>query len=186
MPRLFAAVAMPEEIASSLDRLCTGLPDARWTDPDDFHLTLRFIGEVDHETFYEIGEELARVRLPPFDIELKGIGQFPPGGPLRQLWLGVTHNPDLDRLRRRIDTCLHAAGVPREGRRFIPHVTLARFRWPPPEARLGSYLQRHALFRLPPFPVSSFALFSTILRKDGAEHVVEAEYDFVTGDTSRK
>jgi 2'-5' RNA ligase len=85
------------------------------------------------------------------------------------------------RLRRRIDACLAEAGVPAERRKFVPHVTLARFRQPPPEARLAAYLQRHSLVRLPPFPVDSFGLYSSILRSDGAEHLLEAEYNFVTG-----
>jgi RNA 2',3'-cyclic 3'-phosphodiesterase len=172
---------MPEEISSALDRLCTGLPDTRWTGSDDFHLTLRFIGDVDHAAFYDIGELLTGIMLPPFDLQLVGLGQFPPRGPLRQLWAGVAPSPDLDRLRRRIDACILEAGVPRDGRKYIPHVTLARFRAPPPEPRLAAYLLRNALFRSSPFPVSSFGLYSSLLRSDGAEHTLEAEYDFVTG-----
>jgi 2'-5' RNA ligase len=59
MPRLFVALTMPEEVADQLDRLCVGLPGIRWADPGQFHLTLRFIGEVENGTFYEIGEALA-------------------------------------------------------------------------------------------------------------------------------
>ena len=186
MPRLFVAIAMPEEVADALDALYRGFPDGRWTDLDDLHLTLRFIGEVDHSTFYDIGELLTGISLPPFELELKGIGQFPPRGPLRQLWAGVSSSPELDRLRRRVEQCVSEAGVPPERRRFVPHVTLARFRQPPSEPRLVSYLQRHALFRLPPFPVDRFGLYSSILRSDQAQHVLEAEYDFVAGAMSRQ
>ncbi len=185
MPRLFVAIPMPPDVADTLDKLSHGFPDARWTDLDDLHLTLRFVGEVDHNTFYEIGELLAGVSLPPFDLELAGIGQFPPRGALRQLWVGVAPNESLERLRRRVDRCVAEAGVPPEGRKFVPHVTLARFRQPPPEHRLATFLERHSLVRLPPFPVSSFGLYSSILRSEGAEHVLEAEYDFVTGVMAR-
>lgn len=185
MPRLFVALEMPEEVAEALDRLCVGLPDTRWTDLDDFHLTIRFIGEVDHSTFYELGQLLAGVMLPPFELELAGLGQFPPRGALRQLWAGIVPNADLERLRRRIEHCVREAGVAPERRKFQPHVTLARFRQPPPPARLATYLRTRSLFRLPPFPVSRFGLYSSHLRHDGAEHVLEAEYDFVAGIMER-
>jgi len=185
LPRLFVAIAMPSEITDTLDRLCHGLPDARWTDLDDLHLTIRFVGEVDHNAFYEIGELLASISLPPFELELAGIGQFPPRGALRQLWIGVSPNEALERLKRRVDRCVGEAGVPPERRKFVPHVTLARFRQPPPQHRLATYLARHSLVRLPAFPVSAFGLYSSILRADGAEHVLEAEYDFVTGHMTR-
>jgi len=97
------------------------------------------------------------------------------------LWVGVVPSPDLGGGRRRVDARVHEAGVPRDGRKFIPHVTLARFRAPPPEPRLATYLRRHSLFRSSLFPVSSFGLYSSFLRSDGAEHTLEAEYDFVTG-----
>lgn len=185
MPRLFVALAMPPEVEDALDRLSHGFSDVRWTALDDLHLTLRFIGNVDHNTFYEIGGLLAGVSLPPLEIELAGIGQFPPRGPLRQLWIGVSPNAELNRLRRRIDRCLLEAGVPPDGRKFVPHVTLARFRQPPPEHRLAAYLQRHSLVRLPAFPVSTFGLYSSVLKADGAEHLLEAEYDFVAGIMTR-
>lgn len=186
LPRLFVAIAMPPDVADALDRLGHGFPDARWTDLDDLHLTVRFIGDVDHSTFYEIGELLAGISLPPFDLELCGIGQFPARGPLRQLWIGVSANPALERLRRLVDRYVVEAGVQREHRKFVPHVTLARFRQPPPEPRLATYLYRHSLVRLPPFPVDSFGLYSTILRAGGAEHVLEADYNFVTGRMLRE
>ena len=176
---------MPSEVADALDRLGHGLPEARWTDLEDLHLTIRFVGEVDHNVFYEIGELLMDVSLPPFDLELAGIGQFPPRGALRQLWIGVAPNEALERLKRRVDRCVGEAGVPRERRKFVPHVTLARFRQPPLEHRLARYLVRHSLVRLPAFPVSAFGLYSSTLRADGAEHVLEAEYDFVTGQMTR-
>lgn len=176
---------MPEEIQDALDRLSHGFPEADWTALDDLHLTLRFIGEVDHSTFYEIGELLMGVTLPPFELELADIGQFPPRGALRQLWIGVSSNEALDRLKRRIDRSITEAGVPLEGRKFVPHVTLARFRQPPSEQRLAAYLRRHSLIRLPPFPVSTFGLHSSVLKARRAEHLLEAEYDFVAGVMTR-
>lgn len=185
MPRLFIALELPDETVAELDRLCVGLPGARWTPVDGFHLTLRFIGEVDHQTFCDIGEGLASVSLRPFEMRLKGLGEFPPRGPMHTLWAGVEAPEGLMQLRRRVDRVLEEVGVERERRKFVPHVTLARFREPPPHERYASWLARRALFRTAPFPVSHFTLCSSILRPDGAEHLPEASYDFVSGVAER-
>ena len=185
MPRLFIALAMPEEIAEEIDSLCTGLPGVRWTELEQFHLTLRFIGEVDHNTFYDIGEALMSVSAPPFEMRLKGIGQFPPRGAPHTLWVGVEDAEPLLRLRRRIERVLAEVGLEPEHRKFTPHVTLGRVKEPLPQDRFGSFLRRTALFRSSPFAVSSFGLYSSLLRPDGAVHTLEAEYDFVTGTVER-
>ena len=185
MPRLFVAIAIPLEISPALERLCVGLPAVRWTAPGDFHLTLRFIGEVDRPSFYEIGERLADVRLPPLELALKGLGVFPPRGDPHTLWVGVAAEEPLLLLKRRIDRVVDAVVAEREKRKFVPHVTLARFREPPPVERFGSWLARRALLATPAFPVSGFHLYSRHLRADRAEHMIEASYDFVTGVAER-
>lgn len=185
MIRLFVAIPIPEEIAEEVDRLCDGLPGVRWTDMDDFHLTLRFIGEVDEPTFCDIGEALAGVSMEPFEMRLRGIGHFPPRGHPHTLWVGVEDPEPVVRLRRRIERVLEDVGIGPERRRFVPHVTIGRVREPLPEHRFGRFLQRTSLFRSSPFPVSGFTLFSSQLRREGALHIVEAEYDFVTGAVER-
>lgn len=185
MPRLFVAIDIPDEVAESLERLCVGLPDVRWTEPEDFHLTVRFIGEVDTPTFLEIGSALAQVSSPPFDVRLHGIGHFPPRGEPTTLWIGADGGEPLLALRRRIDRALAAVGVGPEPRKFHPHVTLARFRRPPPENRLGAFLRNTGLYRSPSFAVSGFSLWSSVLRPEGALHALEASYDFVSGHMER-
>ncbi|MEO1017312.1 MAG: RNA 2',3'-cyclic phosphodiesterase [Pseudomonadota bacterium] len=185
MPRLFVAIAMPTEVVQSLERLTIGLPAMRWTEPEQFHLTLRFIGEVDHGTFCEMGEQLADISMPPFDLQLEGIGQFPLRGPPNSLWAGVAKNEHLLRLKRRIDRTLEEVGLEPERRKFTPHVTIGRFRDAPPEKRFGSWLARRALFRSKPFPVHDFGLYSSYLHRGGAEHQLEATYDFVSGVAER-
>ncbi len=185
MPRLFIALSIPEPVGDELDRLCSGLPGVRWTFADAFHLTLRFIGEVDHNTFYDIGEALSGISLPPFEMRLKGIGQFPPRGMPHTLWAGVEDPESVLRLRRKIERILIELGLPPERRKFVPHVTLGRVKEPLPAERFGRFLARRALFRSSAFPVSRFGLYSSILRRQGAEHVLEAEYDFVTGVMER-
>ncbi|MGF1477761.1 MAG: RNA 2',3'-cyclic phosphodiesterase [Geminicoccaceae bacterium] len=181
MPRLFVALELPEWLRERLSILQQGLPDVRWVPPEQMHITLRFIGEVDRPTFHETMYALANVGTRPFDLELKGLGHFPPRGPLRQLWVGVVAHPELLHLKRRIDRALRDIGVEAEGRKFSPHVTLGRFRLPPPENRLASFLRRHGLFAAPAFPVSDFHLVSSALHPDGAIHEIEASYELVPG-----
>lgn len=187
MPRLFIALPMPEEAQVALEPLCVGLPGVHWTPVDDFHLTLRFIGEVDHATFYEIGEFLSSVVAPPFELRLAGLGVFPPRGLPHTLWAGLEEgcHQHLMALRRRIERVLREAGVPPERRNFVPHVTLGRLTSASPEPRFAAWFARRALFRSIAFPVSAFNLYSSQLRPEGALHLLEASYDFVSGVMER-
>jgi 2'-5' RNA ligase len=76
---------------------------------------------------------------------------------------------------------LKVAGLPPDPRKYAPHVTLARIRGPLSPARVGTYLMRHSLYSSAPFAVSSFHLFSSWLRPEGAEYQIEASYDLVPG-----
>lgn len=186
MPRLFVAIDIPDDVAFQLERLCIGLPGIRWTAPGQFHLTLRFIGEVDHSTFYDIGEGLGTVSLRPFELALKGLGLFPPRGAPHTLWVGIDDaEGGVATLKRRIDRVLDEVGVEPERRKFVAHVTLGRFREPPPVDRMASFLASRTLFRTEHFPVSGFTLYSSQLRPEGALHTAEAEYDFVAGVMER-
>jgi 2'-5' RNA ligase len=181
MPRLFVALALPDPVKRSLEPLARGLGDVRWLDPEQQHLTLRFIGELDNGRFEEVAEALGLVEGSPFELGLEGLGHFPPRGEPQVLWVGVAKSPELASLRRRIDRALAALGLLPEGRKFTPHVTLARVRAPLSRERLGTYLMRHNLYRSERFSVSSFHLFSSRLKPDGAQHLLEASYELVPG-----
>jgi RNA 2',3'-cyclic 3'-phosphodiesterase len=181
VPRLFVALEVPVEVKRSLLPLMRGLGDVRWLDFDQQHLTLRFIGELDGGQTEEVVDALGLVTGAPLKLQLKGIGHFPPRGEPRVLWAGVERNPELERLKRGIDRALTHAGLPRDERKFAPHVTLARLRRPPLPDKLGTWLMRHSLYRSEPFPVSSFHLYSSWLRPDGADYQIEASYELVPG-----
>lgn len=181
MPRLFVALDLPPPVKRTLEPLARGLGDVRWTPPEQQHLTLRFIGEVDNGALNDVAEALALVPAEPIELSLRGLGHFPPRGEPRVLWVGVARSPALASLKRRIDRALEEVGLPSEARKFAPHVTLARIRGPLSAAGLGTYLMRHGLYRSEPFPVSSFHLYSSWLRPDGAEHQIEASYELVPG-----
>lgn len=185
MPRLFVAIDLPDEVAAQVERLCIGLPAIRWVEPEQLHLTVRFIGEVEAPTFYDLGEALGAVSLRPFELRLKGLGIFPPRGAPHTLWIGAEDDGGLAQLRRRVDRAADDAGIPSERRKFQPHVTLGRFREAPPQPRLASFIASRALFASEPFMVSGFTLYSSVLRPEGALHVPEASYDFVSGVMER-
>jgi RNA 2',3'-cyclic 3'-phosphodiesterase len=181
MLRLFVALDLPATIKADLTSLVGNLPDTRWADDDQLHLTLRFIGEVDGGTARDIMEALATVPARPIELLLKGVGHFPPRGEPKVLWVGVERSEELVAFKRRIDSALRDTGLAAEGRKFSPHVTIARFRQPPPYNRFAAYLARHSLYRSAPFWVSDFALYSSWLRPEGALHRLEARYELVPG-----
>ncbi len=173
--RLFVAIVLPAEIKEQLDHLCAGVPGAKWVEPDNRHLTLRFIGEADGALFGDIQRALGEVRAEAFELRLKGVGKFGQRRRARQLWAGVEAGEPLGRLQRRIETALTAIGLAPEQRKFHAHVTLARLK-DAPMGRVGAYLVNHGLFASESFAVASFVLCSSLLSHSGAIYRAEATY----------
>ena len=171
MLRLFVGIALPPELKLRLSLLCSGVPGARWVDPGNYHLTLRFIGEVDEGLAGDIDESLARIQAPRFDMALAGVGHFGD----RMLWVGVDKSPPLVHLRDKVESALVRLGLAPETRRYAPHVTLARLR-NVGEAKLHSFISEHALFRAAPFAVAQFSLVASYLTKSGAIYEDQADY----------
>ena len=176
MIRLFVALALPPEIAEALGRLTLPLPGARWVEDADYHLTLRFIGEVDEDIAEDYHTALSQVRAPAFSLALRGLGLFGDRRGVNALWAGVPPTPPLTHLRDKVETALVRAGLSPEGRRFHPHVTLARFRGQGEATRIETLVARHSLWTTPPFEVTHFTLFSSHLGRKGAHYTVEADY----------
>jgi 2'-5' RNA ligase len=174
MTRVFVAIALPPHTVDALSALCEGIPGARWVN-GRFHLTLRFVGEVDRAAFDEIVHALGEVDAHAFELALAGVGHFPPRGAPRALWAGVRRDPALELLQSRIESALQRADLPPETRKFAAHITLARLRDAPIE-RVQAYLARHALFAAEPFPVEAFHLFSSQMTRDGSIYAIEASY----------
>jgi len=176
MYRLFVAVDLPDLVSRALSGLCFGLPGAKWIDESRMHVTLRFIGEVDGAVFRDIEEALETVRAEPFDLSLKGVGYFPPRRDPEILWVGVEKNSALVHLRNKIESALVRAGLEPENRKFTPHVVLARLKGTP-AGRVARFMAENGLFRIDPFPVSEFCLYSSFLASEGAVHTLEASYE---------
>jgi 2'-5' RNA ligase len=171
MLRLFVGIDLPPELKLRLSTMCSGVPEARWVDAGNFHLTLRFIGEVDEGVASDIDAALMRIDASAFSLRLAGVGQFG----TRMLWVGVEKSPLLLQLQGKVENALQRTGLPPETRRYSPHVSLARLR-PPLGAKLQEFLGAHALFRSEPFDVPHFSLIASYLTKSGAIYEDQADY----------
>ena len=175
MPRLFIAVDLPDTIKENLETMFFGIPGARWVALDQLHLTVRFIGDVDGTLFHDIINILEEVNIPPFDLQLKGVGHFPPRGAPRVLWVGLDKSELLQLLRNKIETTLLKIGLKHEKRKFSPHITLARLKNTHLQ-KVANFLSGNGLFSQEPFQVDDFKLYSSILTRKGAIHRVERVY----------
>jgi len=174
MPRLFTALEIPQSAALSLSLLRGGVPGARWIDRENFHITLRFIGDIDHRTADEVVAGLDRVRRQQFDLTLSGTGVFGGKKP-HSIWAGVQPTPALMALQAEHERICQRIGLPAEQRKFTPHVTLARLK----NARVDDvmhYLTGRGNFSAGPFTVSRFVLMSSRDSVGGGPYVVEEAY----------
>jgi 2'-5' RNA ligase len=174
MPRLFTGLEIPTGIGQSLAMMRGGLPGARWIDPENYHLTLRFIGDIDAALARDIASLLGRVRRSPFDLRLEGLSSFGGRKP-RAVVAAVSPASALMELQAEHDRLLQRLGLEPEGRKYTPHVTLARLR-DSSSRQVAEYLSARGHFRSSPFQVSRFVLFSSRASVGGGPYVVEAAY----------
>jgi RNA 2',3'-cyclic 3'-phosphodiesterase len=174
MLRLFVGIGFPPELKLRLSLLCSGISGAKWVDPGNFHLTLRFIGEIAEDRASDVDDALVRLRARCFALQLARTGVFGGDKP-RSLWVGVERGPELPALRDKIEQALIRAGLPPEPRKFAPHVTLARLH-NPPIVQLGEFLAAHAGFRAEPLPVEAFSLIASFQTKSGSVYEDQADY----------
>ena len=178
MPRLFVALDLPAAVKQDLQRLSAGLRGARWATPEQYHLTLCFIGDVDGATTDEIAAALADITHPKFELALDGIGHFGRGNKAHTLWAAIRNEPRLVALHDRIETRLKTIGLALERRNYAPHVTIARLKRVT-SVRLAEYLQSNGAFSAGPFEVDAFHLFSSFLSHTRAIYTIEASYPLV-------
>lgn len=171
MPRLFTALEIPRDAALSLSLLRGGLPGARWVDVENYHLTLRFFGDIEGHVADEIANALDRVRRPAFPLSLSGVGAFGSKKP-HAVWAGISASPDLHALQAEIERICQRLGLPADPRKFSPHVTLARLKNSSPQD-VAHYLSARGNFSTMPFRVGRFVLMSSRESIGGGPYVVE-------------
>lgn len=175
MIRLFVGIELPETVRERLAGLSGGIPGARWVRPENMHLTVRFIGEVEHGMADDIDAALMRLQAPRFDLTLDGAGFFGKASAARTLWVGVRKCEALMRLQAKVEIAMQRLGLPAEERKYAPHITLARLRGVP-AARLLRFVEANGHFLAGPIPVERFVLFSSALGNAGSVYTAEARY----------
>lgn len=171
MPRLFVALEVPRNAAMSLSLLRGGLPGARWIDVENFHITLRFIGDIDGRTADEVVDRLDRIERPEFQLALSGMGSFGSKKP-HSIFAGVTQAPEMHALQAEVERICQRLGLPADPRKFTPHVTLARLRNVRPED-VAHYLSGRGNFHTAPFTVNRFVLMSSKESVGGGPYLTE-------------
>ncbi|APF36282.1 RNA 2',3'-cyclic phosphodiesterase [Chelatococcus daeguensis] len=174
MPRLFTGLEVPADIAEALARYRGGLYGARWIDVENYHITLRFIGDVDATTAADIYDSLADIDRPPVTVTLDMLDSFGGSRP-RTIFARVRPNPALTELQADHERCVRRAGLPPEPRKFTPHVTLARLRDASP-LDVADYFAGQGAFRPLTFTADRFVLFSSRASVGGGPYIVEAAY----------
>jgi len=174
MPRLFTGVEIPPVVGNALASLRGGLPGARWIDPENYHLTLRFIGDVDDVTAHEVADMLGRIKRGGFDLHMEGLTSFGGRKP-RAVVAQVSPAQPLIEVQAEQERLLQRVGLEPEGRKFMPHVTLARLR-DSSSRQVADYLASRGYFRTSPFRVDRFVLFSSRSSVGGGPYIVEASY----------
>lgn len=182
--RLFVAVEMPDRVGEALSVLQRPIDGARWVSRENLHLTLRFIGDADDTGAEDLDRGLAALAGPGFDLHVQGIGTFGSDCRIRALWAGVVPAAGLLALQETVERAAQGAGFEASGRKYVPHVTLARMDWGQRGRRSGirmgpqldAFMAAHAGLDVPAFPVTSFVLMSSVLTRDSPFYTVEARY----------
>jgi len=181
LPRLFSGFRISQEAEDWLAGLETDLPGARWIDPGDYHVTLRFFGDVDRHVADDIVAALSAARQVSFEAQIKGLTCFGGDRP-RNLVAEIVAAPGLTDLHRIHDRAALAAGLEPDHRKYLPHVTLARLDGTRPET-IARFLQSVTKAQLPKFDVGETVLFSARAGYGGGPYVAEETFSLARANS---
>lgn len=173
MHRLFVAIRPPEIIRERLLDLMEGVPDLRWQEDEQLHLTLRFIGEVDRPMAEDLAAALQGIRFERFSLALDGVGKFEKHRH-GALWAGVQPKDNLKTLNAKVERACQSVGLEPERRAYHPHITLARWKGRP--KGIDHFLELAGGLRSDPWEVGEFILYKSHLGHAGAHYEPVAEY----------
>jgi len=175
MIRLFAAVAVPDEIGMGLVARQGGIEGATWRPLDALHITLRVFGDIRENVARDLDAALIQTEGRPFSLTVSGAGAFGEGADLHAVWAGVEESEPLRRLAKACESAARRAGIMPETRTYRPHVTLAYLRRAS-GFEVAHWIQANNLLQSPKFEVSSFGLYSSWPTSEGSRYRLEAEY----------
>lgn len=180
MIRAFLALSLPDPVLSALRVQQFLLPLPRKEPPENFHLTLVFLGEQPEPVLEAAHERFEALRIPRFTLTLQGLGLFGGAKP-RAAWAGVAPSDPLMRLQAKLEQAARLSGIAVESRRFVPHVTLGRFTSPNAEdtMRLERAVAGGMDFRSPAFEVEEVILYQSRLSPKGNRYDELATYPLI-------
>ena len=174
MPRLFTAIEVPVSIAQQLALLQCGLPGARWIERENLHITLRFIGDIENPMANELIHALERVKSASLSLKLENLDVFGGSKP-HSLFASVKRNSALLDLQGEQERICQSIGLEPEGRKYKPHVTIARIRGAKTND-IAKYLSGNGGFQTPSFSVDRFVLLSSRSSVGGGPYGEEVSY----------
>ena len=175
MIRLFAALSLPDDLRARLAALGGGIDGARWVGLENLHITLRYIGEVSEPVADEIVYALGAVRAEPFSVTLVGAGHFESRGRPRAVWVGVKESADLVALHDQINRALIRSGLPPEGRKYTPHITIGWLK-DARHSRVPRWLETNGAFFAPAFEIFDFILYESRIGRKGSSYLPIVQY----------
>ncbi len=170
--RAFVAIHLEHSILLSISgfikELSSKYRSVRWTRPENLHLTLKFLGEVQDSKAYELADKLreALPRHEVFTLSLKGTGGFPGLDKPRVLWIGIEPSEALQRLYTTVQGVCSAKGFMADDKDFRAHLTIGRVK-STPEADLISTLIKYKNHPWGKGTVNAVALMKSTLRPEG-------------------
>lgn len=172
--RLFVALRPPHPVRALLLAAMHGISGARWQDDEQLHLTLRFVGEVDHHMAEDIAATLGALHARAITARISGVDLFERQGRPHMIWAGVEPGEPIAALHRKVDQLLARVGVAPETRSFTPHVTLARLnRGTGPVA---PFLALNSDLSSPAFEFGHVTLYDSELGHGGSRYHPVARY----------
>lgn len=176
---LFSCLQLPARLMRQITDVQRGVAGARWVAPEKLHITTGYYGNLTDDQAEVLDDELARIRINAFDLQLEGAGHFGSLEP-RALWLGVKDSAPLHNLHEKCRAAARRAGVTMQKRKYMPHVTLAYLREYPPIDRVIAFEKRLSRFNTAPFTIDQMVMMSS-LPKMNAQNIYreEATYPFL-------
>ena len=175
MYRLFAALPVPPDVSDVLAGLQTGLLGASWRPVQNFHITLRFFGDVSKDRAVDLDTQLAEIKHPPFEVSIEGVGWFGRREP-SSVWARVADTDALTALSSQCERAARRLGLTPDKNPFTPHVTLAYLHGQTLEDVEAWAQPRHTV-KTPTYWADQFHLYSSHMGGGGpSRYVAEADY----------
>jgi len=184
--RCFIAIDIPKDIRVKLGGLQQDLVgrvdvrkgDVKWVQPENMHLTLKFLGEVPDTQIVEVCRNVQEVaeRHEAFDFAVQEVGSFG-GGSARVLWVGAgLESPELLSLQQDLEETLALAGWPKEARKFSGHLTLCRIRNVKAGEKLGAAAKEYKEYDLGAVRAASLCVYESQLKPQGPTYTRLGDY----------